>query len=49
MERSDFEWLVSDVAGTAFVNDQIWIRVTRRLDMGAARPKAFCLVQGILP
>lgn len=44
MERQDIEVLASNVAGTAFSNDQTWIRMIRRYDVGIAHPEAFYVV-----
>lgn len=41
MERQDIEILASNVAGTAFQNDQTWIRGIARLDVGVAHPEPF--------
>ncbi len=44
MERQDIEILSSNVAGTAFQNDQTWIRGISRYDVGVAHPEAFYIV-----
>lgn len=44
MERQDIELLTSNVAGTAFANDQTWIRLIRRLDVGVAHAEPFFVV-----
>lgn len=44
MERQDVEILSSNVAGTAFQNDQTWIRGITRYDVGVAHPEAFYVV-----
>ncbi|GAC1649782.1 MAG: hypothetical protein NVS9B11_22940 [Candidatus Dormibacteraceae bacterium] len=41
MLRQDVELLTSNVAGTAFQNDQTWIRMIARYDVGVAHPEAF--------
>src|SRR5215472_3873309 len=41
MERQDVELLSSNVAGTAFANDQTWIRGISRYDVGVAHPEPF--------
>lgn len=41
MQRMDIEILASNVAGTAFQNDQTWVRLIRRYDVGVAHPEAF--------
>ena len=41
MERQDVELLTSNVAGTAFANDQTWVRLIRRYDVGVAHPEPF--------
>lgn len=41
MEREGIEVMSSDVAGTAFAQDQTWIRITYRYDVGCAHPEAF--------
>ena len=41
MERQDIEILSSNVAGTAFQNDQTWVRGISRYDVGVAHPEAF--------
>src|SRR5262249_55804246 len=44
MEPQDIELLASNVAGTAFQNDQTWIRLIRRYDVGVAHPEPFFVV-----
>jgi hypothetical protein len=44
MQRMDIEILASNVAGTAFQNDQTWIRLIRRYDVGVAHPEPFYIV-----
>ena len=44
MERQDIEIVSSNVAGTAFQNDQTWIRGISRYDVGVAHPEAFYVV-----
>jgi hypothetical protein len=44
MERQDIEVVSSNVAGTAFQNDQTWIRGIARYDVGVAHPEAFYVV-----
>lgn len=44
MQRMDIEILASNVAGTAFQNDQTWIRLIRRYDVGVAHPEPFYVV-----
>ena len=41
MERQDVEIVSSNVAGTAFQNDQTWVRGITRYDVGVAHPEAF--------
>jgi hypothetical protein len=41
MQRQDIEILSSNVAGTAFQNDQTWVRGIARYDVGVAHPEAF--------
>jgi HK97 family phage major capsid protein len=41
MVRQDVEIMVSNVAGTSFQNDQTWIRLISRYDVGVAHPEAF--------
>lgn len=41
MVRQDVEIVTSNVAGTAFQNDQTWIRLISRYDVGVAHPEAF--------
>ena len=35
------EIVTSNVAGTSFANDQTWIRLISRYDVGIAHPEAF--------
>jgi hypothetical protein len=44
MQRMDIEILASNVAGTAFQNDQTWVRLIRRYDVGVAHPEPFYIV-----
>lgn len=44
MQRMDIEILASNVAGTAFQNDQTWVRLIRRYDVGVAHPEPFYVV-----
>lgn len=44
MERQDIEVVSSNVAGTAFQNDQTWVRGIARYDVGIAHPEAFYVV-----
>jgi hypothetical protein len=44
MERQDIEVVSSNVAGTAFQNDQTWVRGIARYDVGVAHPEAFYVV-----
>jgi len=44
MERQDIEIVSSNVAGTAFQNDQTWVRGISRYDVGLAHPEAFYVV-----
>ena len=41
MVRQDVEIVTSNVAGTSFQNDQTWIRLISRYDVGIAHPEAF--------
>jgi HK97 family phage major capsid protein len=41
MVRQDVEIQVTNVAGTSFQNDQTWIRLISRYDVGVAHPEAF--------
>jgi HK97 family phage major capsid protein len=41
MTRQDVEIQVTNVAGTSFQNDQTWIRLISRYDVGVAHPEAF--------
>lgn len=41
MVRQDVEIVTSNVAGTAFANDQTWIRLISRYDVACAHPEAF--------
>jgi len=41
MLRQDVELLTSNVAGTAFQNDQTWLRMICRYDVAVAHPEAF--------
>jgi len=44
MVRQDVEILASNVAGTSFQNDQTWVRLIRRYDVGVAHPEPFFVV-----
>lgn len=44
MERQDIEVVSSNVAGTAFQNDQTLVRGIARYDVGVAHPEAFYVV-----
>lgn len=43
-ERQDIQFLSSNVAGTAFQNDQTGIRCIRRYDVGVSHPEAFAIL-----
>jgi HK97 family phage major capsid protein len=47
MERQDIEVVSSNVAGTAFQNDQTWVRGIARYDVGIAHPEAFYVVTNV--
>lgn len=47
MERQDVELLSSNVAGTAFQNDQTWIRGIARYDVGVAHPEPFYVANNL--
>ena len=47
MERQDVEILSSNVAGTAFQNDQTWIRGIARYDVGVAHKEPFYVVTNV--
>lgn len=47
MERQDIEILSSNVAGTAFQNDQTWIRGIARYDVGVAHPEPFYVANNV--
>ena len=40
-QRQDIEIMSSTVAGTAFQNDQTWVRLIARYDVQVAHPEAF--------
>lgn len=46
-ERSDTEFMVSNVAGNTFANDQTAIRLIRRYDVAVMHPEAFYVQQGV--
>jgi HK97 family phage major capsid protein len=48
MERQDVEFLSTNVGGTSFANDQTWIRLISRYDVGLIHPEAFTVANGVL-
>lgn len=48
MMRQDVEFLATNVGGTAFQNDQTWIRLISRYDVGVVHPEAFTVAGGAL-
>jgi HK97 family phage major capsid protein len=48
MMRQDVEFLATNVGGTAFQNDQTWIRLISRYDVGVIHPEAFTVAGGVL-
>jgi HK97 family phage major capsid protein len=45
--RQQIQIQTSDVAGTAFADDQIWLKATLRGDMQLLQPKKLCVCRGI--
>lgn len=48
MMRQDVEFLATNVGGTSFQNDQTWIRLISRYDVGVIHPEAFTVSGGVL-
>ena len=48
MMRQDVEFLATNVGGTAFQNDQTWVRLISRYDVGVIHPEAFTVAAGVL-
>ena len=48
-ERMALELAVSDQAGTAFQNDQIWIRGIMRVGFAVRHPESFVVLTGVRP
>lgn len=46
--RNDIEISVSDTAGTAFQNDQTWIRAIMRMDVAVKHPESFEILTDVL-
>ncbi len=48
-QRRAIELRASDVAGTAFQNDQVWVRATMRVDFNVRHVESFQVLTGVLP
>ena len=46
-ERSDIEFMASNVAGNTFANDQTAVRLIRRYDVVCPHPEAFFILTGV--